>query len=423
MQKRALMAIVAVGLSLAALPMASASAENEQPKGPLTLAVFGDSPYGLSAYPPAGQTADSSQFQRSPAFIDTINSDPSISRVIHVGDIHSGKEFCTETYDNSIVSLWRNFHKPLVYTPGDNEWADCHKATSAASPGEGGGVYSSTSGAINYIGTSGLTTDTSACVDYKCGNPLENLTKLRQLFFPQPGQTLGSDSQNVLSQATAHDPNHPIDAQYVENVMWAQKDIVFVTINVPGGSNNDADPWYKVPTETQAQFDERSNRTAADIRWVDAAFTVAHDQHAKGVVITAQADMWDLDGKTAAHLTNYEPIISEIATKTTDFGGPVLMFNGDSHLYRSDNPMSQTAPCVGETDPATGTSVCAHDPGNNAWSEHPHYNVANFHRVVVHGSTTPLEWLRLTVDSNANNKTTDTTFGPFSWARTPQPQL
>ena len=35
----------------------------------------------------------------------------------------------------------------------------------------------------------------------------------------------------------------------------------------------------------------------------------------------------------------------------------------------------------------------------------------------------PLEWLRLTVDSNANNKTTDATFGPFSWARTAQPQL
>jgi len=134
MFKRALMAIAVVGLSLAAVPIASASAENEQPKGPLTLAVFGDSPYGRSAYAPAGQTADSSQFQKSPAFIDTINSDPSISKVIHVGDIHSGKEFCTETYDNSIVSLWQNFQKPLVYTPGDNEWADCHKATSAASP-------------------------------------------------------------------------------------------------------------------------------------------------------------------------------------------------------------------------------------------------------------------------------------------------
>jgi hypothetical protein len=46
---------------------------------------------------------------------------------------------------------------------------------------------------------------------------------------------------------------------------------------------------------------------------------------------------------------------------------------------------------------------------------HPFYNVPNFHRVVVHGSTFPLEYLRLTVDPRANHATTDTTFGPFSW--------
>jgi hypothetical protein len=114
--------------------------------------------------------------------------------------------------------------------------------------------------------------------------------------------------------------------------------------------------------------------------------------------------MWDLDGKTPSHLTNYNSIISEIAVKTTEFGRPVLLFNGDSHLYRSDNPMSRAAPCTGENDPATGQSVCAHDPSNSAWYEHQslNLNVPNFHRVVVHGSTTPLEWLKLTVDPNAH---------------------
>ena len=211
--------------------------------------------------------------------------------------------------------------------------------------------------------------------------------------------------------------------------MWAQRDIVFVTINVPGGSNNDADPWYKASI-TQAQTDERTNRTAADIRWIDAAFALAAAKHAKGVVIANQADMWDLDGKTPPHLTNYEPIISEIAAKTSTFGRPVLMFKGDSHLYRSDNPMSPTAPCVGETDPATGSSVCAHDaPSNTAWTEHAslNLNVPNFHRVVVHGDNydpaLPLEWLNLTVDPDAHNKTSSTTFGPFHWQRMPQPQL
>jgi len=423
MSQRTRVALAAVAVMAMAIPLASASAGPAPQSGPLTLSVYGDSPYGRSAYAPGGQSEDAAQYQKSTAFIDTINSDPSVGEVIHVGDIHSGKEFCTEAYDNQIATLWQNFHKPLVYTPGDNEWADCHKATSVSAPAEGGGFYSS--GVVNYIGTSGLTTDPSACVDYKCGDPAENLAKIRQLFFSQPGQTLGSSTLSVVSQAAAFNPAYPTDAQYVENVLWAQNDIVFVTINVPGGSNNDADVWYKRPAATQAQTDERNNRTAADIRWLDSAFALAHDQHAKGVVITAQADMWDLDGKSASHLTNYEPIISEVAAKTTEFGRPVLMFNGDSHLYRSDNPMSQTAPCTGETDPATGTSVCAHDPNNSAWYEHLNLNlnVSNFHRVVVHGSTTPLEWLKLTVDPNANYKTTDRTFGPFSWQRMTQPQL
>ena len=240
------------------------------------------------------------------------------------------------------------------------------------------------------------------------------------MFFSQPGSTLGSGTLNVVSQATAYAPAHPTDAQYVENVMWSQKDIVFVTINLPGGSNNDADPWYGAPSASQAQADERANRTGADIRWLDAAFAQAAAQHAKGVVIATQADMWDLDGKTPAHLTNYEPIISEIASLTTAFGRPVLLFNGDSHVYRSDNPLSPTAPCTGDIDPATGVSVCAE---STAWDVHPFYNVPNFHRIVVHGSTFPLEWLKLTIDPNANYKTTATTFGPFAWQRMPQPQL
>ena len=70
------------------------------------------------------------------------------------------------------------------------------------------------------------------------------------------------------------------------------------------------------------------------------------------------------------------------------------MFNGDSHVYRSDNPLSAT------------------DPLNFM---HPGYDVPNFHRIVVHGSTFPLEWLRLTVDPQANYAASDTTFGPFSW--------
>jgi len=190
--------------------------------------------------------------------------------------------------------------------------------------------------------------------------------------------------------------------------MWKQKGFVFVTVNVPGGSNNDADPWYGAPL-TQQQTDERTQRTAADLRWLDQAFSYASDVDAQGVVVISQADVWDLDGKTAAHLTNYEQLVGSLASHTTAFGKPVLLFEGDSHTYRSDNPLAPGAPCTGDA------GVCSYD----AWQSHPFYNVPNFHRVIVHGSTFPLEWLKLTVTPGGHAPTTSTSFGPFSWQRMP----
>jgi hypothetical protein len=51
-----------------------------------TLAVYGDAPYGTSP-------TDTAEFQATPAFIDSINNDPQVSLVAHVGDIHSGKQY------------------------------------------------------------------------------------------------------------------------------------------------------------------------------------------------------------------------------------------------------------------------------------------------------------------------------------------
>lgn len=397
MIKRAI-AATGVALTLAAVPATVASAAGHEPHGgrhaAFTMAVYGDAPYGTIE-------GDNAEFDATPAFIDAVNADPQVSSVLHVGDIHSGKQFCTQAYDQGVFDLWTHFADPLVYTPGDNEWADCHKT------GEGGGKYNPATGQIDYV----LDPATNQPVDYAKGDPQANLDLIRSMFFAKPGHTLGSGTRKVLSQATAHDRAHPADARYVENVLWEQHGIVFVTIDVPGGSNNDADPWYGAPSASPAQQQEKAERTGADLRWLQTAFALAKHEHAAGVVIATQADMWDLDGKTADHLTNYEPIISSVASHTTAFAGPVLLFNGDSHIYRSDNPLSPSAPCTGDT------GVCSYD----AWSSHPLYNVANFHRVVVHGSTFPLEWLKFSVDPGADNPAGANAFGPFTWQRMPQP--
>jgi hypothetical protein len=378
----ALGAAAAVTLALSA----DAFAGNGTPIDPasanvLTLAVYGDSPYGTSP-------TDTAQFEATPAFIDSINADPKVDLVLHVGDIHSGKQYCTQAYDQSIYDLWTRYRDPVVYTPGDNEWTDCNKA------GEGGGAYNPVTHQIDYkLDANGNP------IDYAAGNPVANLDLVRSIFFPEAGVTLGGRKKQVLTQAESFDPAHPSDAKYVENVMWEQSKVLFVTINLPGGSNNDNDVWYGAPSMTGAQSQEIAERTGADLRWLDAAFAQARADDVRGVVIGAQADMWDPE-KGAAHQAAYEPFVQSIASHTTDLGKPVLMFNGDSHVYRSDNPL------------------VASDPVSYM---HPGYDVPNFHRVVVHGSTFPLEWLRLTVDPGASAPAGASAFGPFSWEREIQP--
>jgi hypothetical protein len=370
----------AVGLIALLTAVAVAVAGNGSPINTgagnvLTLAVYGDAPYGTTP-------TDTSENEATPAFVDAINADPKVDLVVHVGDIHSGKQFCTKVYEELVLGLWSAYKDPLVYTPGDNEWADCHKAA------EGGGAYNKATGNIDYVlGPDGQP------VDYATGDPIANLDLVRSLFFPTPGVTLGGRKKQVLSQAQNFDPAHPSDGKYVENVMWEQSGVLFVTLNVPGGSNNDQDIWYGTPKETAAQAQEREERTGADLRWLDAAFAQAQSDGARAVMIVAQADMWDPE-KGAAHQTGYEPIVRSVATHTTAFGKPVLMFNGDSHVYQTGTPL---------------------DPADPNYSMHPFYDVPNFHRVVVHGSTFPLDWLKLTVDPQADNANGPSAFGPFSW--------
>ena len=412
-------------LAISAAAVAGNADFDIKSQGVKSVAVFGDSPYGTAP-------TDTAELTATPAFINAINADPDVSLVLHVGDIHSGSQYCTESYNRLVYDLWTNFRSPLVYTPGDNEWADCHKAK------EGGGTYNASTARIDYKRDAN-----GNLINYAGGNPVANLDLIRSIFFAIPGYSLG-DSMRVLSQSEAFDEDgesnqdhrgeskrendsgarkhgrferegHPSDRKYVENVMWGESKTLFVTINVPGGSNNDSDVWFGAPTETQEQKNERDERTGADLRWLDAAFARAKTGGFKAVVIQTQADMWDLDGKTASHIARYKPFIDNIAAHTKDFGKPVLLFNGDSHVYRSDNPLMKGAPCVIESSASAGSEIAC---GDDAYDNQPGgYQVPNFHRVVVHGSTFALEWLKLTISPRANAANGANAFGPFGWQR------
>jgi hypothetical protein len=53
-----------------------------------TIAVYGDSPYGNSQT----SSPDAKLYDASPGFIGTINGDPDVSLVAHVGDLPTQRE-------------------------------------------------------------------------------------------------------------------------------------------------------------------------------------------------------------------------------------------------------------------------------------------------------------------------------------------
>jgi hypothetical protein len=280
-----------------------------------TLAIIGDIPYGDAL------------IAEFPADIAEINADPDVSRVIHLGDIKNGSSRCDDSYFQARLADFQTFADPLVYTPGDNEWTDCHRANNGG-----------------YL-------------------PTERLAKIRELFFAQPGETLGAKAE-VRPQA----PRFP------ENVRWRADRVQFGVVHVVG-SNDDQFPWYtdrrdstgtlvpETPTETALRAREYLPREAAALDWIDQIFDDAEKHDAPAVVLGMQADMWD---GTAADQTAFIPIKAVIADRAARFGKPVLLLQGDSHLFKVDHPAGQPS---------------------------------NLTRIVVEGSTSvPHEWLRLRID-------------------------
>ena len=97
--------------------------------------------------------------------IAEIGAAPGLAEIVHLGDIKNGSTRCDTSYFQYVFDTVNQSAVPFIYTPGDNEWTDCHRATN--------GAY----------------------------DPLERLATIRSMFFPVPGLSLGSNRKQVLSQS------------------------------------------------------------------------------------------------------------------------------------------------------------------------------------------------------------------------------
>jgi hypothetical protein len=256
---------------------------------PFTLVVLGDMPYGPpeAVYPP---------FE---ALIETVNGQsPDI--VIHVGDTKSGSIPCTDEILAEQLAYLDSFAAPTLYTPGDNEWTDCHR------PSAGGFA------------------------------PRERLAHIRDTYFAAPGRSFGRKRITLESQAPEG---------YPENVRLMKNEVMIATAHVVG-SNNNFEP------RTPSAVEEFFARDAANRAWLSATFAAARKAEARAMVLAIHADMFEFafgppwDPEAFLRHSGFKRFGEALIAEANAFGRPVLLTYGDSHVFRMFRPFAQKAPGI-----------------------------------------------------------------------------
>lgn len=281
-----------------------AQGESQVQSNTLEFALIGDTPYD------AGQKREFANVMKE------INA-ADLAFVVHDGDFwfdgiawkktSKGLPPCSDEVFKDRLGLARNSRHPFIFTPGDNDWTDCHRAKPRA-----------------Y-------------------DPLERLTKLRQMFF-KGDQSLGQRTMRLTRQSE--------DARYAkfrENVRWTYGRVQFVTLHMVGSNNN----LGRTP-EMDVEYAERNT---ANLAWMRKAFKQANRNGSRAIMIISQANprfetTWTPKLQKRYMLaglkikppkkriaTGFDDFLAALEKETLAFGKPVVYVHGDTHTFRIDKPL------------------------------------------------------------------------------------
>ena len=266
---------------VAASPLPAADAE------PIDFIALGDMPYGTDLL-------------SGPAYrhlIDQINA-LNLPFAIHVGDFKAGTSPCTDDEFERQHRHFQRFAHALVYTPGDNDWLDCHR---------------------------------------QGDDPLERLQALRRRFFAGP-QSLGPHPLPLERQGDVM----PAFSRYVENQRWLHRGVVLATFHTVGPDNGSRARQADVRAESLA-------REAANAAWIRDSFALARRLQARALVLATQAETL---GRPQP-LQPPQPGLPRVARVGDGFAlsitqtllplaeaapFPTLLIHGDNHSYVVDQP-------------------------------------------------------------------------------------
>ncbi|MBI4538882.1 MAG: hypothetical protein HY704_05140 [Gemmatimonadetes bacterium] len=247
------------------------------PPGHFAFGVFGDGPY---------RAWEIGRFRH--VIEDASRAD--LQWFLHVGDI-LWYPCSNEAYADRLEAM-NSLGHPVVYTPGDNEWADCHEDIAGAF------------------------------------QPLDRLQRIRTTFFANPRSSLGARVMRVESQS--EDPDF---TEFVENARWQRGGFLFATIHMVGSGNASA----AFAGRTSADDREVARRTRAALAWLEGAFRMAGSDGVKGVVLALHGNPGLERGPEAR--PGYGEFVDRLEQLAEEFAGPVLLIHGDSHTQRVDHPL------------------------------------------------------------------------------------
>jgi hypothetical protein len=283
---------------------AGATLHGERRSARLEFGLIGDMPY------------DARHEKEFASVMKALNA-ADLAFVVHNGDFWwdgsawtesaGGFPPCGDETFQDRLGLAQSSRHPFIFVPGDNEWADCHRAKP------------------------------------RTYDPVERLAKLRQMFF-QGDQSLGRRTLRLTRQS--EDPRY---ARFRENVRWTYAGAMFLSLHVIGSNNNLG--------RTPVMDAEYAERTAANLAWMRQAFDLATRSGSSAIMIIAQANprfetSWPpemqqrymLEGvgfksPETRRATGFDEFLAALEKETVAFGKPVVYVHGDSHLFRVDKPL------------------------------------------------------------------------------------
>ena len=281
------MIVRALGLAWLVLLAGCGSAPTTGSSGRFEIGLIGDQHY------------DAESTARFPNIMAEMNR-VDLAFVVHVGDL--GNPTYGSCLDASYYRIRDEFNQsrhPLFYTPGDNEWTDCHQA----------GIPDS----------------------------LERLAKVREVFF-QGDRSFGLRTLPMTRQSD--DPRY---AKFRENARWVHGGVLFVTVHVPGSNNN----LGRTP-EMDVEYAERN---AVNLEWLRQAFQYAKDRRSLAIMILIQAnprfeETWPAPRQRQIGIaappktaSGYSDLLKALRSEVLGYDRPVALVHGDTHYFRVDKPL------------------------------------------------------------------------------------